>query len=339
VRTRQAVAVGAAIVIVILLALLVNACQDSRHKNALRDYNREAGSLVQQSDNEVGNAFFQTLDQGASQSPEDLQTQVSSLRAQADTQLRQAKNLSVPGDVVGAQDSLLSALELRRDGLDAIAQRISPALGNQGDVADQAIEGIAGQMQSFLASDVLIRARVTPLVRDALKKAGVSPNAFNTKGFLPGFSWLQPAYVADKLGTQLSNNGGGRQSGSKTIAPGLHGTGLTSTVVNGVTLQPDPAANKVPIAGDLIFKVTFANQGDNDEFDIPVTVTLQGSGKAIVGKKTVSTIAKGASATVNIALPSKPTAGEVYTVNVEVKPVPGEKKTDNNKSTYNVLFQ
>jgi hypothetical protein len=195
-------------------------------------------------------------------------------------------------------------------------------------------------MQSFLASDVLIRARVTPLVHDALKKAGVTDNPFHTNGFLPGFSWLQPAYVADKLGTQLSNGGGGGgQSAGKTIAPGLHGTGLTSTVVNGVTLQPDPAANKVPIAGDLTFKVTFANQGDNDEFDVPVTVTLQGSGKPIVGKKTVSTIAKGASATVNIALPTKPTAGEVYTVNVEVKPVPGEKKTDNNKSTYNVLFQ
>jgi hypothetical protein len=58
-----------------------------------------------------------------------------------------------------------------------------------------------------------------------------------------------------------------------------------------------------------------------------------------VGKKTVDTIAKGASATVNIALPQKPQAGEVYTVNVEVKPVPGEKNTTNNKSTYNVLFQ
>jgi hypothetical protein len=338
VRTRQAVAVGAAILIVILLALVINACQDSRHKNSLRDYNREAGSLVQQSDGEVGGAFFQTMRQGASQSPEDLQTQVSSLRVQAETQLRQARKLSVPGELVGAQDSLLTAFELRRDGLDYIAQRISTALGNEGDVADQAIEGIAGEMQSFLASDVLIRARVTPMVRDALKQADVAADPLTTKGFLPGFQWLDPAYVADQLGTRLSNNGGGRQN-SKTIAPGLHGTGLVSTVVNGVTLQPDPAANKVSLAGDLTFKVTFQNQGDNDEFDVPVQVTLQGSGKPITAKKTVDTIAKGASATVNVALPSKPTAGEVYTVNVEVKPVPGEKKTDNNKSTYNVLFQ
>ena len=37
-------------------------------------------------------------------------------------------------------------------------------------------------------------------------------------------------------------------------------------------------------------------------------------------------------------LPKKPTPGEVYTATVEVKPVPGEKKTDNNKQTYNVYF-
>jgi hypothetical protein len=332
------VAVGAAILVVILLAVVINACQDSAHKNSLRDYNREAGQLVSQSDDEVGKQFFDTLKQGASQSPEDLQTQISSLRVQAETQLKQAKQLDVPGDLTGAQDSLLTALELRRDGLDYIAQRISTALGNEGDVADQAIEGIAGQMQAFLASDVLLRSRVTPLLRQSFKKADIAATPLQTKGFLPGFSWLEPSYVADQLGTRLSNNGGGRQT-SKQIAPGLHGTGLTSTEVNGITLQPDPAANKVPISGDLTFKVTFQNQGENDEFDVPVQVTLQGSGKPIVGKKTVDTIAKGASATANIALPSKPAAGEVYTVNVEVKPVPGEKKTDNNKSTYNVLFQ
>jgi hypothetical protein len=341
VRTRQLVAVGAAILIFVLLALVFNACQDSRHKNAIRDYNREAGSLVQQSDDEVGKPFFDTMKQGASQSPEDLQTQVSSLRVQAETLLKQAKKLSVPGDLAAAQDSLLTSLELRRDGLDFIAQRISTALGNEGDVADQAIEGIAGQMQSFLASDVLIRSRVTPLVREAEKEVDISADPLTTKGFLPGFSWLEPSYVADQLGTRLSSGSStsGSGSGSKEIAPGLHGTGLTSTEVNGVTLQPDPAANKVPVSGDLTFKVTFQNQGENDEFDVPVQVTLQGSGKPITGKKTVDTIAKQASATVNVALPSKPAAGEVYTVNVEVKAVPGEKKTDNNKSTYNVLFQ
>jgi hypothetical protein len=335
---RRGIALGGGLLVLILLVLLVKACGDSARKNGLRDWNREATALVRQSDTEVGRQFFDTLAQGASQSPEDLQTQVSSLRVQAETLLKQGEKLSTPDELKPAATSLLTALELRRDGLDYVAQRISTALGNEGDVADQAIEGIAGQMQSFLASDVLVRARVTPLVRQTLKQDSIVADPVTTAGFLPNFSWLQPAYVADQLGTRLSNNGGGRQTGT-TIRPGLHGTGLDSTTVDGITLQPDPAANKVPVGGDLSFSVKFTNQGENDEFDIPVVVTLQGPGKAITSKKTVDTVVRGASATATITLPRKPTVNEVYTVNVEVKAVPGEKKTDNNKSTYNVLFQ
>jgi len=335
---RRAVAIGAGVLLFILLIIAVNACQDSQRKNALLDWNREATALVKQSDDEVGRQFFDTLSQGASQSPEDLQTQVSSLRVQAEQLLKQAEDLNTPDQLRGAAQSLLIALELRRDGLDYIAQRVSTALGNEGDVADQAIEGISSQMQAFLASDVLVRSRVTPLTRQALKGDDVVADPVTTSGFLPSFSWLQPSYVADQLGTQLSNNGGGRQT-SQTVRPGLHGTGLDSTTVDGIRLQPDPAANKVPVAGNLVFAVAFTNQGENDEFDVPVQVTLQGPGKAIVGKKTVDTVVKGATATANISLPRKPTAGEVYTVAVEVKAVPGEKKTDNNKATYNVLFQ
>jgi hypothetical protein len=336
--TRRAIAAGVGILLFIFLVVVVNACQDSRRKNALRNYNDKATGIVSSSDADVGAALFETLGQGASQSPEDLQTQISSLRATADTNLKQARALSTPGDLTGAQQSLLIALEERRDGLQYISERIATALGNEGDAADQAIRGIAGEMQAFLASDVLIRTRVTPLVKSALSKDDVVATAAATKGFLPGFSWLQPAYVAGRLGTRLSNPGTGTQRTGK-VAPGLHGDGLVSTKVNGITLQPDPAANKVPLTGNLAFVVEFANQGDNTEFDVPVQVTLSGgSGKDITGKKTVNTIAKGDSATVNIPLSRKPSA-DVYTVNVEVKPVPGEKKTDNNKSTYNVLFQ
>jgi hypothetical protein len=42
---------------------------------------------------------------------------------------------------------------------------------------------------------------------------------------------------------------------------------------------------------------------------------------------------------VNLGLPRKPTAGEVYEVTVTVEAVPGEQKTDNNTATYSVLFQ
>ncbi len=339
--TRRAVAAGVGLLLIIFLAVVINACQDSRRKNALRNYNREAGQIITQSDTDVGAAFFQALGQGASQSPEDLQTQISSLRATADTNLKQAKDLSPPGDLTDAQESLLIALELRRDGLQYDSERIATALGNEGDVADQAINGIAGQMQAFLASDVLIRTRVTTQIRSILKDNDVVADPASTKGFLPGFSWLQPAFVAGKLGTRLSSGGSSSGSGSNgKPAPGTHGDGLVSTKVNGVTLTPgENGSNKVPLSGDSSFVVSFANQGENPETDVKVNVTLSGgTGKDITGSKTVDVIAKGETAEVTIPLSRKP-AAEVYTVNVEVKPVPGETKTDNNKSTYNVLFE
>jgi hypothetical protein len=335
---RRGVAFGVAALVLVLLVVLVHGCQVSARKSALRDWNRDASALLKQSDSELGGQFFDTLRQGASQSPEDLQTQISSLRVQADTLLQQARKLSTPGQMAAAQQSLLMAFELRRDGLDYVAQRVSTALGNEGDVADEALTNIAGQMQSFLASDVLVQARVTPLAREALKDNDVVADPVKTSGFLPGYQWLEPAYIADQLGTRLSGGGRGSKSGEPP-APGLHGTGLQGTEVGGVTLQPDPAANKVAVGGDLTFKVAFVNQGEHDEFSVPVSVTVQGPGKPIVGKKTVDMIARGATATAEIQLPKKPTAGEVYTVTVEVKGVPGEKKLDNNKSTYNVLFQ
>ena len=108
-----------------------------------------------------------------------------------------------------------------------------------------------------------------------------------------------------------------------------------------MTLTPgESSSNRVPLSGDSTFVIEFANQGENTEFDVQVQVTLQGgTGKDITGKKSVDTIAQGESAEVNVPLSRKPTAGEVYTVNVAVAAVPGEKKTDNNKSTYNVLFE
>jgi hypothetical protein len=334
---RRGIALGLGLLILLALVVLVNACQDSRRKGSLRDYNREAAALLTQSDDEVGGQFFQTMDQADAESPEDLQTQISSLRVQSETLLDQAEKIDTPGGLETAQQSLLIALELRRDGLAYIAQQISTALGNEGDVADQAIEQIGGQMQAFLASDALVQSRVTPVVAAELKEGEVVAEAVATKGFLKNLDWLQPSYVADQLGTRLSEGGSNRDPDAPP-APGLHGTGLQSVEVGGVTLEPDPAPNRLPAGTDSTFSVTFQNQGENDEFDVVTAVTLQGQGKAIKARKSTDTVVKGAPATVEIPLPKKPTPGEVYTVTVEVKAVPGEKKTDNNKQNYNVYF-
>lgn len=335
---RRGVAIGLGLLVLLVLVLAVDSCRDTSRKNSLKDYNRAVTAFVQQSDTDVGAGFFEQLRQAGNDSAGDLQTSISGLRVQSETILDQAEKVKTPDPMVPAQRSLLIALELRRDGLDFIAKRIASAIGDSSDAADQAIEEIAGQMQAFLASDVLIEARVTPVVKQALDDAQIGGQpVVATDGFLPSLSWLQPAFVAEQLGTQLSEGGKNRDPKQPT-GPGKHGTGLVSVAIGSITLKPG-VANRVPLAGNPAVTVKFANQGDNDEFDIKVTVSLKGPGKAIKASKTIDTVVKGVEATANIQLPSTPTAGEAYQMTVSVAGVPGEVTTDNNKQTYDVFFE
>ena len=214
--------------LLILLFVAVRSCASSRKENALKDYNREVSSIVRDSDTQVGEPFFQLLGQAGSESPQDLQTNIAGYRVQAESQLKQARGLDVPDEMKGAQQALLMALEFRRDGLGAIAERIRTALGDEGDAANEAITQIAGQMQTFLTSDVLYQARTAPLIKSALDDAEIGGQKIATSQFLPGIEWLSEETIAAQLDQQLT---GGGNSKTGTPAPGLHGTGLDSVSV------------------------------------------------------------------------------------------------------------
>ena len=331
---RRVVFGGVLVVVLLLLAVGVHSCQVSQKKNGLRDYNRRVTSIATES-SQTGNEFFKQLTQNSSQSPQDLQTTISGYRVQAEQQLKQAQGFDTPDQMKAAQQSLLIALELRRDGLGYIAQRIRTALGDQGDAANRAIEQIASQMQVFVTSDVLYSARVVPFIRQALTDNDIAGQPVARSRFLPDIAWLSPQFVASKLGQTLTN--GGTRAGQPT-GPGLHGTGLESTAYGATTLSPT-TANHLTYAAGQAFTVAFTNQGDNDEFDIKVTVTLKPtSGRAITLTRTVPKVAKGETAHANLALDRTPPIGEAVQITVNVAPVPGEKKTDNNHSTYPAIF-
>jgi hypothetical protein len=301
----------------------------------LKDYNRKVGALATES-SQTGGEFFKLFGQ-SSQSPQDLQTAISGYRVQAEQQLKQAQGLDTPGDMKSAQQSLLISMELRRDGLAYIAERIRTALGDSGEAADAAITQIAGQMQAFNASDVLYQARVVPFIKRALDDNSVTGQTIARSRFLSDVAWMSPQFVAQKLDQQLTSGTGARRG--EPTGPGLHGTGLESTSYGNTTLQPG-ASNRLSYAAGQSFTVAFTNQGDNDEFDVKVTVRIQPSTNArpITLTKTVPKIAQGETAHANLLLDRTPPIGAALTIQVNVAPVPGEKKTDNNKSSYPALF-
>lgn len=328
---RRGVALGILVLVLILLTLGVRGCLASAKENALKDFNRDVAALMAESDQSVGKPFFDLMARGAREGG-DLQVQINQLRITAEEQAAQARRLDVPGEMAPVHDDLEMALNLRAGALRQIADEVPAALG-RGAASEDAIGRIAGQMRAFDASDVVFQLRVVPGIRQALDDAGVGGQRISSTQFLPDIAWLQPGTVADALGGSLSDSAGG----SGEPAPGLHGHGLTGVSIAGQTLQPGQT-NRVPAGSDLAFRVQFANQGDNDEQDVRVSVKISGSGKPITLNRTVDRTAKKTDAEVSIPLDRAPPVGQAVTVEATVRPVPGEGKTDNNSQKYTVIF-
>jgi len=179
---------------------------------------------------------------------------------------------------------------------------------------------------------------VAPLIADALDKNGVKGQTIAGSRFMTDISWLAPATVASHLGKSTSS---GTSGTSGQPAPGLHGHGLDGTSVGAVTLQPEApgVVNRVAWSNNPTITVKFTNQGDNDEPNVKVSVSVKPtSGKTISATKTIGQTKSKQTATVNIPLGTAPPAGTPTTLSVVVAKVPGEKTTSNNRSSYTVIF-
>ncbi len=331
-RTRQAIAVGVGVVLLLIVIFGVKGCLDSANSSALKDYNRNVGAIVADSDNQVAAPFFKLLGGGtAGAAANDLQVQINQIRLAAEEDVKRGNELDVPSEMRDAQQNLMLTLNLRAGALTKIAELLPKAQGT-GQAAETATNEIAGQMQAFLASDVVYSQRTAPLIKQALDNAGITGLTIEQSQSLPGYSWLAPKTIAAAVGGQAGATVGG------AVAPGLHGHAISSTTIAGTTLQPSPAANKVSATPPVAVTVKLLNGGENNEKNVVVTVTLTSpGGKPVTAKKVVNATTAGSEIDVAIALPSVP-QGAAATLVVKVAAVPGETGLDNNEVTYTVLF-
>jgi len=240
----------------------------------------------------------------------------------------------VPGGLESANHNLATALSLRATALSRIADRLPVARGTTRAAAETATQQIAGQMSAIMASDVLWQLRVTPYIEDRFKAEELSTDAIEPSVVLTDQSWLNTATVANRIGGESEE-----EDPAAEVAPGLHGHGIISVTANGTTLNPGSQPVTVERGSGLEFVVNVANQGENDESRVRVIVTgtkQAGGAKVINETKTLPTTKAGTETPVRIPISSPPTGS--VSVTVEVKAVPGEKNTSNNKSTYSVIF-
>ncbi|HEY1357243.1 MAG TPA: hypothetical protein VGF21_02960 [Thermoleophilaceae bacterium] len=328
---RRGIAAGAGVLVLILLVLGVRGCLNARKEQAIKDYNRDVGALLQESDQQ-SKAFFQLMSgsAGGRSQAVDIENQLNTFRVQSAQLVDRARGTDHPGDVDKAQRFLLETLEFRRDGLAQIADALPQALGDQ--ERRQGADQVAADMQQFLTSDVVYSQRFIPNMQDVIKDHDLNGELRVPRSqFLPDIQWLQPSFVSERVSRLRTGGGGGPAS------PGLHGTGLGSVTLGGQTLSPGGSAS-ITLTKDLAFEVQVANQGENTETDVEVKATVGKGGDAIDVNGNLDTIAAGETKSVKIALDQQPPTGQNVPITVEITPVPGEKKTDNNKQTFSAVF-
>jgi hypothetical protein len=325
---RRRVAAGVAIALLILIVLLINGCLKRGKQQALESYNSDVSRLAESSNQQVARPLFSELVGASSKSALDVEVQVNQLRRQAQELAERAEKLKAPSEMAGAQRGVLLALNLRVEGLTKIAALIRTALGGQ---AQQASSTIAGDMEIFLASDVIWSQRVVPLVQQALKDGGVSGQSTTASRFVPNLGWLEQKTVLARIGGRGSSSSG-------PVAPGTHGHSLVGVSVGTNKLAPSPTLNHVSGGANPTFTVTVENAGSNPETNVKVDVSVTSEGRTLKASHVIDKTEPGR--TVNVDIPVSGVAlGAASRIDVDIEPVPGETETANNKATYLAIFQ
>jgi hypothetical protein len=322
---RRLLALGGALVVLILIVLGVKGCLDARARGALSDYARNVEQIVTET-NQTSNRFFGKLEDPGNLSVTEFTTEVDADRSAMVNYLSRVEGLSAPGEMSNAQKSLELVYILRAAAMEQIATKMRTALGEAG--AAQATAGIARQMQKLLAADIVYENVTRPDINGELASNGLEGDAVPKSTFLPdGIKWLDENEVKTALGKV---NG----STAEVTTGGVHGLGLLGVRIGETELGAE-APNTVVTEGTLTpeVEVEVQNQGESTENGITVVVVAN-------GKETTQEIASiEAGSTGTAVVPLTPAPEGLTTLEVEAQPVPGEEFATNNEATYEVNFE
>ncbi len=320
---RRGLALGAGLIVAILLVLGVKGCLDARANRALSDYSRNVTQIVDETQ-QTSKAFFGKLSDPGSLSVTEFVAEVNADRSAMDNYVTRVDSLSAPGAMGHAQNALELVYELRGSAMTEIANKMSTALGNVGSA--KATAAIAGQMQKLLGGDVLYATVVRPEIDGVLANNGIEGSDAPKSVFLPeGTKWLDPATVSSALGTVSGSTG--------TATPGVHGLGLVGAGINGTELTAG-ATTTVSGGSTPEVEVRVENQGESTENSVTVSVTVNGGNTL---QQDISSI--GAGETESVTIPLTPAPKGQATLEVDVQTVPGEQVSSNNKASYTVSFE
>jgi hypothetical protein len=319
---RRLLALGAALVLLILIVLGVKGCLDARARSALSDYARNVEQIANETQ-QTSKQFFGKLEDPGNLSVKEFVTEVGAYSSAMANDAARVDGLSTPGDMGSAQKALELSYELCQSAMETIAKRVPSALAAQG--AAKAVASITKQMQTLLAADVIYENVARPEIDSVLANNSIEGKDVPKSSFLPDVKWLEESEIQAALGSVNGSSGGAAGSG-------LHGLGLGGVSISGTELSSETTTS-VAVEETPEVEVTVQNQGESTESSVTVKVVAN-------GKETTAdsnAIEAGGEETVSIPLTPAP-EGET-TLEVEAEPVAGEQITTNNEATYSVIFE
>src|SRR5581483_6382618 len=266
--------------------------------------------------NRLGNSLAQAISTPGIKAG-DLASKMNSLAQQQQIDEKTAAGIKPPAQLAVAHRSLAKALQL------------GAGSTNVSEVATN----LATQTQYLVASDVLWSSRFRAPTRSLIDSSHITGLVVPASQFLHEQGVDSSSFWSPVV-TRLNGNStsGGNTSGH---AVGTQLIGVSALPKN-QQLSPT-SLNTVVDTTNLGFAVQVKNSGDVQVAGVQVTLTIK-QAKPISATRTIALINPGQSATVTFKGLTQPQFVVKTTLEVDVKPVPGESNPGNNSASYPVIF-
>ena len=322
--------VAFAILLVVLLIVWGQGCSSDKKRNGYAGAMTNLGAIGSDSAR-IGNALAELLTTPGLKQAE-LETKLGGLVQQQQQDVERAQGLDVPGPLRPAIDHAIEALQLRVGGIQGLLDTFKATKGNDSKVATAAGEKLAAQARRLEASDVVWQVLFQLPAEATLQDEGLGDVAAPPSVFVENAE----LYTTRSTTAIWQRVHGASTGGSPS---GVHGTALEKVVVQPAGTQiATGTETTIKASTDLAFEVSVKNTGENQEVSVVVTLTIPKGTTPIVKTQTIDLLDIGQIKTVTFKDFPDPPFGEKTSVQVSVKPVPGETNTANNSAEYPVIF-
>ncbi|HEY6150364.1 MAG TPA: CARDB domain-containing protein [Gaiellaceae bacterium] len=328
--------VAFAILIIVLLVFWIKSCQASSKSSTYKSYMSKVSEVASSSE-QIGRQLSDTLLSPGLKRAQ-VQSKIAGLARQEQLDVDRARAITPPGPLLSEHQAVIQAVQFRVSGLTGVADAIGAIPTTKSTTKSAA--ALASQLQRTLASDIIWSDSFKAPSDTELRRQGVNGTTDSGGALVPDSKFLQNPALATVAATTTivqrlkgaAGNGGTQNCpcGTELISLKMLPSGKELSTTSQTTII---------VTTSLAFQVTVKNSGNVQVFSVPVKLTVeQSKGGNIVKTTKIGFLNSGDETTVTFRNFPQFNFTTPATIKVEVSPVAGETKTDNNSADYPVIF-